>query len=231
MATKVSYIIRGISTVAAILITLGFTSYAQKMAKLTVPVDTLKARAAADGELYNALLMRFISADTTLTVEEAALVYYGYYDAPINRKSSALTNRINALDSLKAGNYEAAYGMLSKLIENNPVGAQNIYKAYSCAQRTSRAEEAKNLLYKSLLLARVIMASGDGKTFKTALCVNEISDEYFFLYDIVKVQRIKSQRLEIHDGNKYDILTIEENGKTIDIYFLTLMSTSDIFLN
>lgn len=62
----------------------------------------------------------FIAADTTLTLEEAALVYYGYYDAPIDRKSSSLTDRINALDSAKAGHYEAAYALLSKLIENNP---------------------------------------------------------------------------------------------------------------
>lgn len=231
MVTKTSSIIRCIATVVAILIAFGFTSDAQKMAKLTVPVDTLKARAAADGELYNALLTRFIAADTTLTVEEAALVYYGYYDAPINRKKPALTDRLNALDSVKAGHHEAAYALLSKLIESNPVAAQNIYKAYSCAKRTGRAEEAKALLYKSLLLARVIMASGNGKTLETALCVNEISDEYFFLYDIVKVSRIKGQRLEIHDGHTYDILTIEENGKTIDIYFLTLMPASDFLLN
>lgn len=226
--TKVSSIIRCIATVVAILISFGFTSNAQKMTKLTVPVDTLKARAAADGERYNALLTRFIAADSTLTVEEAALVYYGYYDAPIERKVSSFTERINALDSAKAGNYEAAYTIMSKLIENNPVGGQNIYEAYSCAKRTGRTEEAKSLLYRSLLLARVIIASGDGKTIETALRVNEISDEYFFLYDIVKAPRIKSQQLEIHDGHKYDILTFEENGKTIDIYFLTLMSASDI---
>ena len=75
------------------------------------------------------------------------------------------------------------------------------------------------------------MASGNGKTLETALYVNEISDEYFFLYDIVKAPRIKGQRLEIHDGHKYDILTIEVNGKTTDIYFLTFMSASDILLN
>lgn len=231
MVSKVSSIIRCIATVAAILITFGFTSNAQKMTKLTVPVDTLKARAAADGERYNTLLTRFIAADSTLTVEEAALVYYGYYDAPIERKAPSLTEHMNALDSVKAGNYEAAYAMLSKLIENNPVGAQNIYKAYLCAKSTGRTEEANRLLRKSLLLARVIMASGDGKTLETALYVNEISDEYFFLYDIVKAPHIKGQRLEIHDGHKYDILTIEANGKTIDIYFLTLMSVSDILLN
>ena len=231
MTTKISSITRCIATVAAILIAFGFTSNAQKMAKLSVPVDTLKARAAADGERYNALLARFIAADTTLTVEEAALVYYGYYDAPIDRKSSSLTDRVNALDSAKAGHYEAAYAILSKLIENNPVGAQNIYEAYSCAKRAGLTEEANNLLNRSLLLARVIIASGDGKTLETALRVNEISDEYFFLYDIVKAPRIKSQRLEIHDGHKYDILTIEANGKTSDIYFLTFMSAADILLN
>lgn len=231
MMTKVSSIIRCIATVAAILIAFGFTSNAQKMAKLSVPVDTLKARAAADGERYNALLARFIAADTTLTVEEAALVYYGYYDAPIERKAPSITERFNALDLVKAGKYEAAYTMLAKLIDNNPVAAQDIYKAYLCAKSTGRTEEAKRLLHKSLLLARVIMASGDGKTLDTALCVNEISDEYFFLYDIVKAPRIKSQRLEIHDGHKYDILTIEVNGKTSDIYFLTFMSASDILLN
>lgn len=231
MVTKVSTIIRCMATVVAILIAFSLTSNAQKMVKLTVPVDTLKVRAAADGERYNALLTRFIAADTTLTVEEAAFVYYGYYDAPIERKTPSFTERINALDSVKVGNYEAAYAMLSKLIENNPVAAQNIYKAYLCAKSTGRVEEAKCLLYKSLLLARVIMASGNGKTLETALYVNEISDEYFFLYDIVKAPRIKGQRLEIHDGHKYDILTIEENGKTFDIYFLTMMSASDILLN
>lgn len=231
MTTKVSSIIRCMATVVAILIAFGVTSNAQKMAKLTVPVDTLKARAAADGERYNTLLTRFIAADTTLTVEEAALVYYGYYDAPIDRKAPSITDRFNALDSVRAGKYEAAYTMLAKLIENNPVAAQDIYKAYLCAKSTGRTEEAKCLLHKSLLLARVIMASGDGKTLGTALCVNEISDEYFFLYDIVKAPRIKGQRLEIHDGHKYDILTIEVNGKTTDIYFLTLMSASDILLN
>ena len=229
MLTKVSSLIRCMATVAAILMASGFTSNAQKMAKLTVPVDTLKARAAADGERYNELLTRFVAGDTTLTVEEAALVYYGYYDAPIERKVPSFTERMNALDSVKAGKYEAAYTMLSKLIEYNPVAAQNISRAYLCAKRTGRTEEAKCLLNKSLLLARAIMASGDGKTFETALCVNEISDEYFFLYDIVKVPLIKSQRLEIRDGHKYDILTIEENGKTHDIYFLTFMSAADLF--
>ena len=219
------------ATVVAILIAIGFTSNAQKMVKLSVPVDTLKARAAADGEHYNALLTRFIAADTTLTVEETALVYYGYYVAPIERKIPSFTERINALDSVKAGNFEAGYNMLSKQIENNPVAAQSIYRAYICAKRTGRTEEEKYLRYKSQMLARAIMASGDGKTLETALCVNEISDEYFLLYDIVKAPRVKGQRLEIHDGHSYDILTIEENGKTIDIYFLTLMSASDMLLN
>ena len=231
MVTKVSSIIRCMATVAAILIAFGFTLNAQKMAKLTVPVDTLKARAAADGEHYNALLTRFIAADSTLTVEEAALVYYGYYDAPIERKVPSFAERVNALDSMKAGNYEAAYPMLAKQVESNPVAAQNIYRAYLCAKSTGRAEEAKCLLQRSLLLARVIMASGDGKTLETALYVNEISDEYFFLYDIVKVARIKGQQLKIHDGHSYDILTIEESGKTVDIYFLPLMSASEMFLN
>ena len=231
MTTKVSSIIRCMATVAAVIITLGFTSNAQKMAKLTVPVDTLKARAAADGERYNALLTRFIAADKTLTVEEAALVYYGYYDAPIERKTPSITERINALDSVKAGKYEAAYALLAKLIENNPVAAQSIYKAYFCAKRTGRVEEAKRLLNKSLLLARAITASGDGKTLDTPLYVNEISDEYFLLYDIMKAPRIKGQRLEIHDGNKYDILTIEVDGKTIDLYFLTSMSAYGFNLN
>ena len=231
MVTNVSSIIRRLAAVATILMAVGFASNAQRMAKLSVPVDTLKARAAADGERYNALLTRFIAADTTLTVEEAALVYYGYYDAPIERKTPSFTERVNALDSLKAGNYEAAYAMLSNLIENNPVAAQNIYKAYICAKQTDRAKEAKSLLFKSLLLARVIMASGNGKTLETALYVNEISDEYFFLYDIVKVPRIKGQQLKFHDGHSYDILTIEESGKTVDIYFLPLMSASEMFLN
>lgn len=229
MITNVFSIIRRVAVMAAILLTVGFTSSAQKMTKLTVPVDTLKARAAADGERYNALLTRFIAADTTLTVEDAAFVYYGYYSAPIERKTPSFTDRINALDSVKAGNYEAGYALFCKLIEDNPVGAQNIYKAYLCAKRTGRAEEAKSLLFKSQMLARVIIASGDGKTAETALHVNEISDEYFFLYDIVKVPPIKGQRLVVRDDHKYDVLTIEERGKTVDIYFQLLISAAELF--
>lgn len=213
----------------AAIFAIGITSNAQKLVKLSVPVDTLKARAAADGERYSALLERFVAADTTLTVEEAALVYYGYYDAPIVRKTPSISERFNALDSLKAGNYEAAYALLAKQIEDNPVAAQNIYKAYVCAKRTGREDVAKALLDKSLLLARVIIASGDGKSFETALFVNEISDEYFFLYDIVKTPLIKGQRLVAHNGRNYDILTIEEKGKKHEIYFCPLMSMSSLF--
>ena len=45
----------------------------------------------------------------------------GNYNAPIERKAPSFTERINALDSMKAGKYEAAYPMLAKLIENNSI--------------------------------------------------------------------------------------------------------------
>lgn len=226
MSSKSSSLICRATAALVALIAFFVTANAQGIEKLSVSVETLKSRAMSDGERYNALLSRFVTADTTLTVEEAALVYYGYCCAPIERHGSDQTERFAANDSLKAGNYEAAYRLLCRQIEANPVEAQSIYHAYVCAKNTGRDKEAKLLLSKALMLAKVIIASGNGRSPETALHVNLISDEYFFLRDIVKVARIAGQRLINHKGKNYDVLVVEENGKTTDIYFSVLQPLS-----
>ena len=66
-------------------------------------------------------------------------------------------------------------------------------------------------------LVEAIMKAGDGKTAETAFPVIEVREEYTILGALGLEH--SDQKLQSVGGHKYDVMTVEKDGKPVDVYF------------
>lgn len=162
---------------------------------------------------YNALVERFITGDTTLTLDEVKMVYYGSYFSPKYDYSDA-TDEIN--QSFRDKNYEEALKLLRNELATSPANLELLFMAMVSAIELEEENEKELYTLKLRQLVDVIFSSGDGKSTKTALKVLEVSDEYIIINGVLGA-RVKQQALV----GVCDQMTIyeEDPEETFDLYF------------
>jgi hypothetical protein len=167
---------------------------------------------------YPTLLQRFLDSDSTLTIEDFQLLYYGavFHKNYDNNKIMDAERQIRLANY--AGEFLEAYNTADSLLQEYPMSVQAYFeKAYACFNLKRFEEEAYNSKRYKVLI-RTILSSGDGKTFESAYYANTPNDEYETL-KYLRVESKEEAELE-YNGNSYDLFTLKPNkSKLKHLYF------------
>lgn len=134
---------------------------------------------------YPKLLQRFNQLDTTLTLDDYRLIYYGFvfqdnYKAMFNDKEGEI--------SMLAGRkkYDKALEECNSVLEQMPVGLKpNFYKGLLLYQMAEN-DSAKRFANRYKMLLNAVLSSGDGLTCETGFRAICISDEYNILRNYLR---------------------------------------------
>ncbi len=187
------------------------------------PVDRERVRKAVTDSLaptyYPKLLDRFNAFDTSLTLDEYRMLYYGYvfqgaYSAFPDEKKKEIIQAINDKD------FERSADISDSLLDECPISLTgNYYKGLSLFY--AYPDKTDYTLYRSrfIQLIAAILSSGNGLTTKTAFKTIFVADEYQIIYTHFKIEQFISQSLIGH----CDLLTITPSAAWPhkEIYFDT----------
>lgn len=129
---------------------------------IDIDLNLIKVGVTSHPGRYNDLVNRFVSGDTTLTVNDLATVYYGYaftsdYDP---------TDRYNELSQAYAdGDYKRTWALAKKALEYNPASLDLTIKALVAANNLDNAEARKMipvLQNRYGMIQQIILESGAG---------------------------------------------------------------------
>lgn len=177
-----------------------------------------------------ALVARFVQPqmDTTLTLPECILAYYG--QSYISKGNETL-DVMQMSDSLKV-KPTAALRLAEKALTKNPLNADALIgKASILLKRLETnpedsakvASEARYCLRIMMQIYDVIGSTGDG-TAENPFSVTSVSDEYNFLHYYLEIWKVTGQALIMSSKNKVacDVLYLGEKSNYWDkpnIYF------------
>lgn len=187
---------------------------------MKVDFDAIKKYINDNGEQYQALFERFVSADTTLTLEEVAIVYYGNRIRPLTypggdpeaakynvRKLNNEGKFLEALDASDAKNLVA------------PTELRTQWDATVAAYSIKDNWRLMPFFIRYRQLTNVILASGDGKTPATAFKVVNVDDEYVLLSNTLEATKIVNQTLIYNNDVPFDKISIIRGDQEVDIFF------------
>ena len=179
--------------------------------------EKIKLRSAKD---FNQLSSRFSKADTSLTLEDIQVLYYGFAFQPAYDPEVfiPIENRIRDLNS--SGKPSEAISLADSLLAVYPVSIVALFEKSYASAFLQRAEEEflSNRKYKALL--RTILNSGDGLTAESAYVVISPNDEF----DVIRYFGLTATSfLEFeYNGRIYDILQLKKNKRKMDKIFFDI---------
>lgn len=162
---------------------------------------------------YDALMKRFLAADTTLSLRDIQSVYYGsaFYGT---RSDNLGLKKINA--AYEQGGPDTLVTLLDSHLASNPLDLEGIIVRYSMAMMTNDSVNAYKYGYMYAQLANAIGVTGDGESEYTAIHVVSVADEYALMNFLMNVQP-EMQTLTSTMCDMFDITT--KSGRKIHIYF------------
>ena len=189
---------------------------------------------------YQSLLDRFVAADTTLTLEEVSILYYGsrikHISASSAKGENATSKEANTSANidhlLKEKNFTGAYEACIDKNLVSPMEAKTQLQGFKASLEISNLVETNNFRIRLRQLLNVILASGDGKSTDTAFKVVNVDDEYVIINLVFAAQSIKSQSLLHEHDNSYDKMEVVFADQTVSMYFevtLWMEYLKDIF--
>jgi hypothetical protein len=144
---------------------------------------------------YPKLLKRYNDFDSTLTVEEYRLLYYGFVFQP-GYSGYDNHNKKEIQEELSAGMNSAASRLCDSVFKKIPVSLQtNYYKSLALIRMGKTGEPVQKYARRYRGLRDAILQTGDGKSQETALHVIFVTDEYHIMYYHFDLEQIKSQSL------------------------------------
>ena len=150
-------------------------------------------------------LTELFSKNITMTSKEYIHLYYGnvYYKNynPYGGGDSVKVFK----DLVRNKDYRKAIPIGKKILEENPVNLDVLYKMLVCYHYLEIKDTAQIYANKYYTFIDVIMASGDGKSIETAYVVNCVNDEYQIIFNLDL--KTKGQAL-LNDGPT-DLLYID----------------------
>ncbi len=129
---------------------------------------------------YSKLTERFIASDTTLTIQDFELIYYGYQTTAVYYSTDNAFNE-NLLKPLsRSGQYKQVINLADSILLVNPVSiVAHFEKAYACAQLGFTESESFHRK-RYIVLCNVIKLSGNGSTAQPYAC-NSTNDALEFI--------------------------------------------------
>ncbi len=175
---------------------LSMTTFLKAQEGLKIDYSEIKAKVEdkKSNSYYPKLLKRFNDFDNTLTIEDYALVYYGFSFQDDYLKNQPDERALNKLQ--KEENYEELILESKKILAVNPVSLSAIDCLIDALQETGRPEtEWKKYQDRFRAIRRVIASSGNGMSCESAYKVIYVSDEYNMIYTYFNVEKVHSQKL------------------------------------
>ena len=202
-----------LSLLALLFVLFSATCFAQKAAKQPPNYTALKHLFEKQSGVnrYDSLLSRFRVADTSLSIGEYRLLYYGYFFRPdfSEDDGGAAMDSIRALynrDSLSTGDWRGVAHYARLAIDTAPYSLR-AHRALINAHRVL----GDSMLYRQYEVRRdgildAILSTGDGRSDSTAFHVISVSHEY----DLLGLFGFQSKGQSL-TANLCDYVKLEEN--------------------
>ena len=187
---------------------------------MRVDYDAIKKFVNDKPTEYQDLFERFVSADTTLTLEEVAIVYYGNRVKPLIypggnpearnysvRKLNSEEKWIEALEASDAKNLVVPTELRTQW--DGTVAAYSIKDQWRLLPYFIRYRQ----------LVNVIIASGDGKSTETAFKVVNVDDESVVMIQSLGITSIGTQALIYVNNVPFDKITAKAGDEERTIFF------------
>lgn len=203
---------------AITILTLFLFEFAFSQDKLNINFAEIKSKVenVNSESYYPKLLKRFNEFDNTLTIEENALIYYGFsfqedYIKNYPREEQLITFAKNK-------DYENVVKEAQKILEKKPVSLRaNDELAYALFKLGKPESEWKSYQKRYRDIRKVISLSGNGSSCENAFKVIYVSDEYNMIYDYFEIPKAGRQGLSgLCDRF---INEVSEYYKATEIYF------------
>lgn len=164
--------------------------------ELTIDFDSIKAaiNKTESDHYYPTLLKRFNDFDSTLSLQEYSLIYYGF-----SFQDDYLKNQPDEkvlIELLDSKNYGKIASVCQKILRKNPVSLlANNEMGFALFKLHKPESEWKKYQKRYRAIRKVIAYSGYGMKPETAFKVIYVSDEYNLLYDYFNIVKIEEQGL------------------------------------
>lgn len=185
-------------------------------------VDIKSIEKIAKTPFYEELFERYSSNDTTLTLEDYKIIYYGQafqigYSAYGSHDSvQVLRNYLNSDE--EDIDFNKVLELTNDILDEFPFNIEHIYLNAVANYNLGENIESQKWIFKYDKLISTILASGDGLTEKTAMIVIKVSDEYSILSALEL--EVLSQSLTNKKNKNYDYLELKENEMGLEgLYF------------
>ena len=148
---------------------------------LSAQIDSIRiAQQLKEEGGYSKLIERFTNSDSTLTIEDFKLIYYGYQLSPsyYSKENEFKENLIKPLN--RSGQYNQVLELADSILLVNPVSVvAHFEKAFACARLGKTDLEAYHQK-RYILLCNVIKTSGNGSALLRFNC-NTTNDALDFI--------------------------------------------------
>ena len=180
-------------------------SYAQKTFK-PVNNDEVKKQISDStaATYYPRLTARLYANDTTLTIDEYRLIYYGFvYQKAYSPYSNYKDREIK--EAFEKNKFDEVIKYCNEAIQINPAAIRSYYYKIIAMARSNQKDSLFEYARKQYFsFMEAIVSTGDGLTCKTAFKVIAVSDEYDVIYRYFEAEKMLSQSLE-HPCDKMHI--------------------------
>jgi hypothetical protein len=173
---------------------------------------------ASLGSFYPSLLERFNTFDTTLTLADYRLLYYGFVFQPAYL-ANADQKRKEMNVAMKAERYDEVLLLADSVLQTNPVSlTANYFRAY--AMINANEQDSSYLKYENRYsgIRNAILSSGDGQHCNTAYKTIYVADEYEIMYNYFEMDRNQTQTLE-YPCDRFSVTPPSGTYTHTEIYF------------
>lgn len=202
------------SIIVIVFLTLNF-GYSQNGKNLDFNEIGRKITKKMSKNYYPKLLKKYHNTDTTLTIDQYKLLYYGY---TFHRDYNPYDD-IPLSDSLtiykENNDFEKMLLLGKKINRNHPFYLEAIFNIFIAYKQLNNVDAATIWHNKYMKIIQTIFSSGDGKTAENAFVIISIRDEY----ELLSVMGLKPEKQQLIE--KCDRITITKPNKlNIDyLYF------------
>ncbi len=180
---------------------------AQKISKVDFDDIKKKVEDVQSPYYYPNLVKRYQYFDSTLRKADFLCLYYGHIFQKNYDPYGGDDNETKCVEQFRIAKYEQVIKFGEKALAQNPVNLKVLYRVIVSYDRLNNRYMANRYARFYFPMIDCIMASGDGKSKKTAYVVTDPSDEY----EVLNHLDLRSFRQSL-DGDT-DILTIDTSDQ------------------
>lgn len=171
---------------------------------------------------YDGLYKRYAANDTTLTLRDYRMLYYGYFFQPgyspfaNTDESDSIKMLLGNKEELNEADWKEIIRLGTVNVSKNPFDLKGLNIVWVAHRQTGDSAMAQVYFDKLKKIVQTILSTGDGLSEETAFHVVNVSHEYDIL-NILGYEFGGGQKLT---EGKRDFLTLKENPDNIEgLYF------------